>query len=156
MRDPYASTWTGSRIVTVARPLRTPASSCLTWSIAVFIRLLTSPNRPFRSLTSIADTSRRDERADGLADDGAPDVPRRPQVEDDDRQAIVHAERDRGRVHHLQALLEDLQVRDAIESRRSRLDHRIRVVNAVDLCRLENDVRLDFHRAQRGGGVGAE
>ena len=38
---------------TEARPVRTPASSWRRCSIAVFIRLLTSVNSPFRSLTSI-------------------------------------------------------------------------------------------------------
>ena len=36
------------------------------------------------------------------------------------------------------------------------LDHRVGVVDAVDLGGLQDDVGLDFHRAQRRGGVGAE
>src|SRR6476659_4062331 len=99
-------------MVTEARPVRTPASSCLRCSSAPFIRLLTSAYRPLRSLTSIG-LSPRDcrmaalqncrtedrevscghQRSDGVAADGSLDVARRPQIEYDDRQTVVHAER---------------------------------------------------------------
>ena len=92
----------------------------------------------------------------GFAGDGALDVARRPQVEDDDRQPVVHAQRNRGRVHHLQALFEHLQVRDAIEADRVGLEHRVGVVDAVDLRGLEDDLGLDLHRAQRRRRIGAE
>ena len=52
----------------------------------------------------------------GFAADRALDVARRPQVEDDNRQPVVHAQRDRRRVHHLQPLLEHLQIRNPIEA----------------------------------------
>src|SRR5438552_2288946 len=52
------------------------------------------------------------QRADRLADDGALDVARRAEIEHDDRQAIGHAERNRRRVHHLESLLEHLEVDD--------------------------------------------
>ena len=93
--------------------------------------------------------------------DGSPittplDVARRLEVEDENRQLVVHAERDRRGVHHLQALLQDLQVRDLLVAGRLRVLHRIGGVDAVDLGGLEDDLRLHFHGAQRRGGVGGE
>src|SRR5580704_7416450 len=124
--DPYASTCTASRIVTDARPVRTPANSCWTCSSAVRIRLVASRYRPFRSLASIGVSPgplRCHERSDRLSRDGALDVACRSQVEHDDGQAVVHAERDGGGVHHLEALLEDLEVRDAVETLRIGMHH---------------------------------
>ena len=37
-----------------------------------------------------------------------------------------------------------------------RIEHRVRVVDAVHLRGLHDDFGLDFHGAERGGGVGAE
>src|SRR5437764_14874033 len=105
---PYASTCTWSRIVMDARPVRTPPSSCFRCSSAVVIRLLTSANNPLRSLTSMVVVSNlravrragpfgsaarlcRDERADRFTHDGAAQIARRPQVDHDNRQAVVHA-----------------------------------------------------------------
>ena len=47
-------------------------------------------------------------------------------VEHDDRQLVVHAERDRGRVHHLQAPVEHLEVADLGELHRGRVEARDR------------------------------
>ena len=70
-------------------------------------------------------------------------LPGRPQVEDDDRQLVVHAERDGGGVHHLEPLLEHLQIRDRRRYlRRGRVEHRVGGVDAVDLGALEDHVRL--------------
>src|SRR5438552_14085538 len=129
---PYASTCTPSSIVTVARPVRTPANSCFTCSSATFMRFVDSAYRPFKSLTSIGGSLRgpertalrRHKRADGLAGNGALDVARSLEVKHHDRQAIVHAQRDRGRVHDLEALAEHPPVRHATESRRPRRAHR--------------------------------
>ena len=109
--EPYASTWTGSRIVVVARPVRTPASSWRTWSVAAVIRFVHSAYNPFRSFTSIVVSPLGSHQGpDRLADDRALDVARRAEVEHDDRKPVVHAERDGGRVHHLQSLLQHFQI----------------------------------------------
>jgi hypothetical protein len=51
--DPYASTWTPSSRLVVARPVRTAAISRRTRSMAPSMRAFTSPNMPFKSLKSI-------------------------------------------------------------------------------------------------------
>ena len=78
------------------------------------------------------------------------------QVENDDRQAVVHAERDGRRVHHAQPLVDHLEVGNPVEARGGLVDHRIGGVDAVDLRALQDDVGLHLHRAQRCGGVGRE
>ena len=62
-------------------------------------------------------------------------------------QAVVHAQRDGGGVHHLEALFQDLEVGNPLEPLRLGVEHGVRVVNAVDLRCFENDVCLDLHRA---------
>src|SRR5262249_19858520 len=63
-----------------------------------------------------------DSRPDGLPGDDAAEVAGGPQVEDDDRQLVVHAERDRSGVHDLEPLLEHLEVGDRVELGRVRID----------------------------------
>src|SRR5439155_26832309 len=58
----------------------------------------------------------RDDRPDLLAVDDARDVAL-GELEDVDREAVVHAERQRGRVHHLQPALDRLQMRDPRQER---------------------------------------
>src|SRR5687767_3635643 len=105
-------------MVTDARPVRTPPSSRRTCSICASMRFFTSPNSPLRSLTSITvsvewpmtraggSRSRSDRRPDRIAHDHAAQVAAGAEVEHDDRQFVVHAQRDRGGVHHLESLLE--------------------------------------------------
>ncbi len=97
-----------------------------------------------------------DQRADRLAADHALDVAARVQVEDDDGQLVVAAQRDRGRVHDLEVLLQHLEVGDAVEAPRVGVLDRILVVDAVDLGGLEQHLGVDLHRAQRRRGVGRE
>src|SRR4029453_914268 len=75
---------------------------------------------------------------------------------DDDRQAVIHAEGNRGRIHDLEPLLEDLQIRNRLVLGGVAVDHRVGGVDAVDLGALEDDVRLHFHGPEGGGGVGGE
>src|SRR5262245_10123122 len=138
--DPYASTWTVSRMLTDARPVRTPPSSRRTCSIWASMRFLTSANRPFRSLTSILSSLRRDGGADGLAGNHPAQVARGAQIEHHDRQLVVHAQRDGGGIHHPEALLQHFQVRDPLELRGVRLEHRVGGVDPVDLRALEDHV----------------
>ena len=83
-------------------------------------------------------------------------LPRRAQVEHDDRQLVVHAEGNRGRVHHLQPLAQDLQVGNLLELRSLGVEHRVGGVDAVDLGALEDHVRLHLHRPQGRRGIGGE
>jgi len=75
----------------------------------------------------------------------SPEQPRmlsgRFQVEDDDRKVVLHAERHRGRVQHGQAAGEDIAVGECIVASGARVLHRIRVVDAVHLGGLEEDLR---------------
>ena len=70
--------------------------------------------------------------------------------------SVVHAEGDGGGVHHLQPLLEHLEIRDPIEARRRGIEHRVRVVDPVHLGRLQDHFGLDLHRPERRGRIGAE
>ena len=126
---------------------------------AVLIRLLTSANNPFRSLTSIVDLLAVHAvtiEPIGLAHDGAAQVAGRPQVEDDDGEAIVHAQRDRRGVHHPQSLVDDFEIGNPVEPRGALVDHRVGRVDAVDLRALQDDVGLHLHGAERRRGIGRE
>ena len=97
-----------------------------------------------------------DHRADGLARDDATDVALAREVEDHDRELVVHAERDGGGVHHLQAAVEHLDVAHARQLHRRLVLGRIGGVDAVHLGRLEDHLRADLHRAQGPRGIGGE
>src|SRR5688572_17978050 len=132
-----------------------------TRSMAPSIRTLTSPNIPFRSLNSIghlvggwsllvgsvepqALTTNKlitDSGADRIAQDYAGDVAGLAQVEDDNRELVVHAQRDRRGVHHLELPFEDLQVGDGRVLRRLRVEHRVSRIDPVDFRPLQNDFR---------------
>ena len=90
-----------------------------------------------------------DRRADVLAERGAHDVRVIVDVEHDERNLVVHAERRRRRIHDLQALVQDFDVLERLELLRIGELVRIAVVDAVRaLLRHQDDVRLDFGRAQ--------
>src|SRR4029434_1518335 len=135
---------------TGARAGRAWAISLRTRSMPASMRVLTSVNMPFRSLKSIsvirsscgprAGALYGDRRADRLAEHDAADVARLPQVEHDDREFGVHAQRDRRGVHAFQMSFEDLQMRNRRVFRRLRVDHRIVRVDAVDLGALQDHV----------------
>src|SRR5579872_1391711 len=96
------------------------------------------------------------ERADRLAPDDAFDVPLAHQLEHDDREPVVHAQRQRGVVEHFQTELQHLEIIERIEAHRSRILLRIGVVDAVHLRRLEDRFGADLKGAQRGGRIGRE
>ena len=83
-------------------------------------------------------------------------LPLTREVEDHDRELVVHAERDGGGVHHLQAAVEHLDVAHARELHRRLVLGRIGGVDAVHLGGLEDHLRADLHRAQRPRGIGGE
>src|SRR5690242_473692 len=103
-----------SRSPVEARPVRTAANSRPSASRAPFILVSTS----FITLcvSAMDSPSRRNDRAYGLAEDDAFDVTGSSQVEDDDWQLVVHAERNRGRVHDLKAAIEHLDVGDPFQA----------------------------------------
>ena len=69
---------------------------------------------------------------------------------------VVAAERDRGGVHDADAIREEAVERHFGEHRSVRETHRIAVVDPFDLGRLAEAIGVNFHGAQRGGGVGRE
>src|SRR5262245_8269752 len=95
--DPYASTCTLSSRPVEARPVRTFASSFRTCSTPESMRCLISAKSPLRSVASMLSSERPrrsgpDDRADRLAEDRAPQVAGRAQIEHQDGQLVVHAE----------------------------------------------------------------
>src|SRR5438876_12369890 len=72
------------------------------------------------------------------------------------RHVLIPAQRDGGRVHHRETLLQHLTVANLFVTLRIRVPHGIAVVYAVNLSCLEHHVGADLHRAQTRGGVGCE
>src|SRR4051794_31722023 len=99
-----------------ARPVRTVASSprldstdfAMRPPASSSISSISSTWPPFSSTGGRAG----DQRAHPLAADDPIYVARVSHVEDVDRQVVVHAERERGRVHHLEIALDRLAVAD--------------------------------------------
>src|SRR5437868_1914395 len=108
-----------SNIARLARPVRTLASSRLSASIALFSplssSLRTSFTMGFPAFKSFVG-GLRDERADRLAHHGPADVALLAQIEHQDRQPIISAERNRRRVHHLQVPLQHVEVAEPREA----------------------------------------
>src|SRR4249920_2903235 len=108
-----------------ARPVRTVANSPRLDYTDLVIRPLASS-----SSSSISSTGSRprlsgrpvgDQGAYLLAGDDPIYVALVAHVEDVDRQVVVHAERERGRVHHLEAALDRLAVADRGDELRLRI-----------------------------------
>src|SRR5687768_5100139 len=136
-----------------ARPVRTPASSLRTKSIWPSMRFLISAWIPLTSLASICvpcsaecrgqsknygsalcilnSELRSHDRPHRLPHDHPSDVAGRLEIEDQDWQLVVHAERDRRGIHHLQPLLKHLQIRDPLVARGVGMLHRIGGIDAV-------------------------
>src|SRR5207302_3401859 len=76
--------------------------------------------------------------------------------EHDNRQAVVHAQGNGGRVHHLQPFIDHLEVGNLLVPRGGFVEQGVGRVNAVDSCALENHVGLHLHGAQRRRGIGGE
>src|SRR5262249_18657961 len=75
--------------------------------------------------------ARMHQRSDGLSEEHALDVALGEEVEDHDRQPVLHAQGYGRRVHHAQATLEHLDVLEPVEPNGVGVDLRIRVVDAV-------------------------
>src|SRR5579872_1095822 len=125
---PYASTCRRSSSAGVARPVRIAAKSprvasthfCILFSASFKSAMKLSPchPEPLEGLNRIQRTDFTDERADGFAPHDAANVAGSGHVEHDDRQIVVHAQRQRRVVHHFQAALQHLEIRELLEARR--------------------------------------
>src|SRR5919112_6062708 len=101
----------------LARPVRTePNSPFVDWT-DLCMRSLASA----RSSFVISDMSGGDQRAYALARHYPVDVALVVHVEDVQRDAALHAERQRREVHHPQPALERLHVRDRVDQARVRV-----------------------------------
>ena len=69
-------------------------------------------------------------------------------VEDDDRDLVLAAERDRGVVHYAKIFVDQVKIVETTEPLGLRVLLRIGVIDAVHLRRFEYDFSLDFHCAQ--------
>src|SRR5438876_10993300 len=94
-----------------ARPVRTELNSFTIVSTLLSIRRVPSSISSSMLIGSLRDLGGGDDRADPLSVDDPADVPV-GESEDVDRKPVVHAEGERGRVHHLEASLDRLQVRE--------------------------------------------
>ena len=98
-----------------------------------------------------------DERADLLTLHDSQDVALGLHAEDDHRQVVLHAQRERGRVGHLEALLEGLVEGELVVLDRVVVGARVGAVDAVDpVLAHQHDLALGLQRALRGDGVGGE
>src|SRR3990170_3542338 len=90
-----------------------------------------------------------------LSGGGEFDAARHTEVEDDDGEGVLHAEREGGGVHHLEASVEGVQVAEAQELPRRRVLRRIGLVDAVNvLLGHEEYVGVDLDGAKGGGCIG--
>ena len=120
-----------------ARPVRTLLNSVRVCSIDPSIRRWQSARKssiaatahlPFAVVVTIVARS-RDDGADPLTRGDAHDVPVR-ELEHVDRNAVVHAQRERRRVHHPEAALDRLEVRQLGQELRVGVGPRVAVVDA--------------------------
>src|ERR1039458_6566813 len=100
--------------------------------------------------------SRRHQRSYLFAQHYPADIPRLVHVEDDHGQVVVLAEAHGGQVHHLQPLAQNLHVGDLVVLDRVLHQHRIGVVDSIDLGSLEQHIGLDLHGSQAGRCIGGE
>src|SRR5207248_6433100 len=78
------------------------------------------------------------------------------EVEHDDGDVVLTAKRYRRMIHHAQVFVDQVKVAEPGKSLGLRIRHWVRIIDAVDLGRLEHDLRLDLDRPERGRRIGAE
>lgn len=105
---------------------------------------------------SLASASVFNDGADGFTANDTRDVAEVPEFEDPNLEAVVAAERDGRGVHDADAVCQEAVVAHLGDQLRVGKFHGIAIVNAVDLRRLAEDVRVDLHGAKSRRGVGAE
>lgn len=97
-----------------------------------------------------------DERAYFFAADDADDIAGFAHAEDHHGHVVVFTEGDSGGVHDAEVEAEDVAVGDLLEFCGFFVDFGVGGVDAVDGGGLEEDVGLDLHGTEAGGGVGGE
>src|ERR1700722_17547798 len=133
---------TPSTITGVALPVWIEENSWRAKSRAFFILALASVSRGWDMGAGVWDeASGVDERADLLAGDAAKDRMVLVEVEDQYRDVVVEAEREGGRVHDLEPLLQGVDEGDLIILHGVRVLLRVLVVDSVHLGSLDDDVR---------------
>src|SRR5450759_1939672 len=91
-----------------------------------------------------------------VTQDDAAYVPGNEEVEDPDREMVLAAKGDGGRVHHAELPLEDLLVGDVRQQLGARILLRVRGEDPIDAGRLQDRVCPDLARPESGRGVGGE
>src|SRR5712692_4620816 len=136
-----------------ARPVRMPVSSAAKWSTDLDIFDSAS-----RSMGSVWDQSsqRSDQSADLFTEHDPLDVAGLEKVEDHDRHVVVHAQRQGGVVHDLDAPVQHLKIVEVLELDCLGVELRVGRVDAIDLGCFQDDVRLDLDGAKGGRRVGGE
>src|SRR5205085_2986527 len=100
-----------------------------------------------------AELSSSNQSADALAANGGDKRARTVDVENDQRQMVLAAQRDRGLIDHLQILEHDVSKGDLLVELRRRITLRIGRVHTVDARRLDDDARLHLNGAEHRRGV---
>src|SRR6185437_14295722 len=96
------------------------------------------------------------EGADAFAADRRDDRTRTVNVENDQRQGVFAAERDRGLVDDLELFHDHVPESDFVVELGGRILFRVGGIDALDARRLDDDVRLDLNGPQYRRGVGGE
>src|SRR5437879_2071850 len=139
-----------------ARRVRTVLNSLCAWSTDLLIRVCASVISSSTVAMPGALLRSFDDRADFIAGDDTTDIAV-GELEDVNGELVVHAERERGRVHHLEPALDRLEVRQPRQEPRLRVHARIAVVDAPDaVLRHQDRVRPYLQRAQGRRRVGRE
>src|ERR1044071_3873291 len=149
---PYTSTRTGSSMFADALPARTDANSRLASSRPLSMPVLLCWRTSLMVAMAVWMRS-ADESADRLAPHGAEHGTGLVDVEHDQRQRVLLAQRDRRLVHDAQLVQDDVAVADRGIERRRGVLLRVGRVDPVDARRLHDDVRLDLDGPQHGGRV---
>src|SRR5208283_2518793 len=146
-----------STMAGVALPVWIDANSWNVWSSAFFIFALASVSRGWDMVVGVCGkASAADKRSDLLAGHPAQDRVLLVQVQHEDRHVVVEAQGEGRRVHDLEALLQGVDEADLVVLHGVRVLLRVLVVDAVDLCRLDDYVCVQLGGAQGVYRVGRE
>ena len=88
------------------------------------------------------------EGSDGFAGEHPDHIFRIRQCKYNDRQAVVHSETGRGRIHYLQSAGQYLVIADLIKANSARILSGVGRINAVNILGKQNGVGADFRRTQ--------
>ena len=97
-----------------------------------------------------------DEGTYRLAGGNPRDVVGLVEVEDDDRQVVLHAQGNGRRVEDLELVAEEVRVLESSVATGARVGERVAVVDPVDLGGLQEDLGVDLDGTQGRGRVGRE